>query len=1661
MKNRKGFTLIEILAVLIIIGIITMIVIPNVTGYIADTRNSAYHAHERTMEESAKSMTVECIAGRENCNLPKDNNTEEVYLSELQDKEFVQRLQDPGGEGFCSESLSYVRITNTGKGNYEYHACLYCQNYHTNDDNCKLIESQSTDTTPPTCGAVTGESSEWTKGSRTITVACSDNAGGSGCMRDKFTRTFSQTTDMGEIEIVDKAGRTRRCPVSVKVDNTPPTCTLITSGDSYGGGVFAGSVTISFGNKDDAHSKLDVFGIGTSITPSYNNESSITVSSGITTVIGYVKDNAGNEGVCTSTIESVIADPDFSILYGYQIYPNKEVPVISGNKLTFNNMEKYKNVRRVIITLNANTSTPGDYKLNVSGGPVIRPPSGIYDEDNHKRVLMAFSKGTYSTYEFNLPAASDLSKITRIELEMDQSNLMTRHNVTVNLIPNPATEIVKTTKFSFDGGSNYQALYYKPFTPKSTSQKGYGKTGNDIPRYSKTKEYIVGPGDTTAPTITALSANPTAWTNGNVTLTGKAKDTQSGIIAFAFSTSSNLAYDSRDWRSITNTKNEISKTKTVEVNKTYYFYVKDEAGNVAKESIQVSNIDKLTPTCSWSDSTRKVTAADPAATTDYGQSKLAGYAFTTSSTVPATLTTANNAASINPAVTISAAGTYYLYVKDNAGNLCKGNDSGYKYHKVTFDSNGGSTVAAQYVLDGQKATKPTNPTRTGFTFVEWQLNNSAYSFNSTVTSNITLKAKWKLNTPGSVTITGGATKIYGASDTKLTCATTTSYPTGTTLYYSFGYASTDGGAPGSWTANSTTNTYTVSKTAYVGSRYYSCRIYAVNGEYTSETGTSPTSGDQLVKIRNAKITFNVNGGTISGTSPLYTKTGVSGLYTGEVNTTAATVPGATLTGATFNGWYTAASGGSQIYDASKNLKNVSGYTSGGKWTITEDKTLNAHWTLTTPATVTISGGATKVYGSSDTTLTCATTTTYGSGITLYYSFGYSTTDGGAPGNWTNVTTTNTYKVTKTAYVGSRYYSCRIYAKMGDLTSGTGTSPTSGDQLVKYRNAKITFNVNGGTISGSSTLYTKTGASGLYTGEVNTTAATVPGASMTGYIFAGWYTAASGGSQIYDGSKNLKNVSGYTASNKWTITSDITLYAQWTLTTPAAVTISGGDTKIYGSSNISLSCSTTTTYGSGITLNYSFGYSTTDGGTPGNWTSDSASSTYSVPNTAYVGSRYYSCRVIAKKGSVSSAYGTSPASGDKLAKYRNAKITFNTDGGTIHGSSTLYTRSGSSSLYTGEVNSTTATVPSASKSGYFFLGWFTDSGGQIYDESGRLMNVTNFTNGGKYTITSDKTFTAGWKKACNGGDTYDASTGKCVNTYNASVGYRCPSGTTQSNNRCYYITNPSCPNNSYTRSGFTCTYSYNSSSSYGCPGGTAEYSATECVETSPVSSCETGYSPSGPNGIICTNSYNASCSYPDGSCKWTALQSSAYIADVSSCSGYTYAGQNCTDGSADVCFAVCGFPPGDGGYKCIGGSYLCNPNSCSNGVDWSVSHAPLRLDFRCTCSGNKTCSCPSGGTLNGESCSITKYACNPGWLPDTVNGNCYRTSSKITIHTCPSGGDLQPDNTCKITTTATCPNNYSPDGNVCSREVSKESYYYCNTGDSLNESTGKCTHTYTP
>lgn len=96
--------------------------------------------------------------------------------------------------------------------------------------------------------------------------------------------------------------------------------------------------------------------------------------------------------------------------------------------------------------------------------------------------------------------------------------------------------------------------------------------------------------------------------------------------------------------------------------------------------------------------------------------------------------------------------TYYfnVLIKDEAGNT-----SSYARiqqttlqevtHTVTFVSNGGSAVASQQVVDGEKATLPIAPTRANYTFVSWYREvalTTIFDFNNAITAPTTLYAKW-------------------------------------------------------------------------------------------------------------------------------------------------------------------------------------------------------------------------------------------------------------------------------------------------------------------------------------------------------------------------------------------------------------------------------------------------------------------------------------------------------------------------------------------------------------------------------------------------------------------------------------------------------------------------------------------------------------------------------------------------------------------------------------------------------------------------------------------------------------------------------------------------------------------------------------------------------
>src|SRR5690554_211245 len=65
--------------------------------------------------------------------------------------------------------------------------------------------------------------------------------------------------------------------------------------------------------------------------------------------------------------------------------------------------------------------------------------------------------------------------------------------------------------------------------------------------------------------------------------------------------------------------------------------------------------------------------------------------------------------------------------------------------KVTFNTDGGSDVDEQIVAEGLKANEPANPTKDGYTFIGWFIEDQKFNFNTTITKNLTLMAKWEVN----------------------------------------------------------------------------------------------------------------------------------------------------------------------------------------------------------------------------------------------------------------------------------------------------------------------------------------------------------------------------------------------------------------------------------------------------------------------------------------------------------------------------------------------------------------------------------------------------------------------------------------------------------------------------------------------------------------------------------------------------------------------------------------------------------------------------------------------------------------------------------------------------------------------------------------------------
>lgn len=141
--DKKGFTLVELLAVMVLLSILLAIAVPAYYSYIQKSQKGAYQSAEKSLTTAAMDAMLDCVnnRGKEFCKnkrLPEsDNEYVKMTLEDLIKGAYMDSIHDPKDRSrYCSEQNSYAYVLKnpeSGKGGYTYYACLVCGNYVSKD----------------------------------------------------------------------------------------------------------------------------------------------------------------------------------------------------------------------------------------------------------------------------------------------------------------------------------------------------------------------------------------------------------------------------------------------------------------------------------------------------------------------------------------------------------------------------------------------------------------------------------------------------------------------------------------------------------------------------------------------------------------------------------------------------------------------------------------------------------------------------------------------------------------------------------------------------------------------------------------------------------------------------------------------------------------------------------------------------------------------------------------------------------------------------------------------------------------------------------------------------------------------------------------------------------------------------------------------------------------------------------------------------------------------------------------------------------------------------------------------------------------------------------------------------------------------------------------
>ena len=469
-------------------------------------------------------------------------------------------------------------------------------------------------------------------------------------------------------------------------------------------------------------------------------------------------------------------------------------------------------------------------------------------------------------------------------------------------------------------------------------------------------------------------------------------------------------------------------------------------------------------------------------------------------------------------------------------------------YTLSFNSNGGSSVSSQTLKEYQKTVKPSNPTKTGYTFSKWTETNSAsadeYSFGSYISANKTLYAQW---TAKQYTVTLSAPDATNSPTPSVSATYNSAMPSIAKLptrpgYNFTGYfTASSGGTQYYGSDGSSLRNYTTAGTMTLHAQWEAVPTYTLTGTVDSGSTGYGTVSSAISGINSGTAyTISSNTITVGGSTLTATPTADTAQYDYEfskwTDTSGTTLSNGTITGdLTVKAWFTrtvkkyavtftTGSGVTSIYLSTNSDGSGTQYSSGKTFdygtTVYVFGTLRQGWAKQDSWTLKNEG--TRLYLLNTVTTNSAQALGTISAKTVTYTITYNTNGGSAISSTTYTISGSNQNKSLTAATGKDGFTFSTYT-ITTNTSGATSSISSKTTLAIPANAygnivvradwsaneyTITFYQNDG--SEYYTTDTKTGGA-AYT--IPTPAAQGMGASG-GRHFLRWNTASDGSGTNY-------------------------------------------------------------------------------------------------------------------------------------------------------------------------------------------------------------------------------------------------------------------------------------------------------------------------------------------------------------------------------------------------------------------------------------------------------------------------------------------------------------------------------------------------------------------